>query len=263
MYEFDFVFSFAGEDRDIVVEIKDNLAARNYKVFYYEDFQAELIGEDLYKSLREVYHSKGKFVVCFISESYKRKKWTALEFTAVKERFLDTFFAEGFLMPILIDDTALPEDIPSFIGFYRHETVEKTADLLHDKMKSHIKEDSIAEDIQKLIEYIQDNVLERLKRHRYCAETPKSKITVHTDVQTKEFQLVGDTLAQSPCILLFSSHNIKFPLMVITWRKHPYLRFFINMFAEYADETPHELSYDELVSGVCDYIERYIEGDLY
>lgn len=96
LYKFDFAFSFAGEDRDIVEAIKNILESKNYTVFYDNDFQHELIGKDLYSYLREIYRDKGKFIVCFISEHYAKKVWTNLEFTAIKERLMATFFAKRF-----------------------------------------------------------------------------------------------------------------------------------------------------------------------
>jgi len=125
-YEFDFAFSFAGEDRELVSCIKDQLEAKGYRVLYDYTYQAQLVGRDLYQILRDVYRNLGKFVVCYISDAYVQKKWTNLEFTAVKERFLDTFFAEGFLIPILIDNASILKDVPSFIGFYNHIDIDKT-----------------------------------------------------------------------------------------------------------------------------------------
>ena len=80
---YDFAFSFAGEDRRLVKSIKEMLEKQNYTVFYDNDLQYELVGKDLYSSLREIYKNKCKFVVCFISENYSKKVWTKLEFTAV------------------------------------------------------------------------------------------------------------------------------------------------------------------------------------
>ena len=109
---YDFAFSFAGEDRKTVELIKNYLTKQNYTVFYDNDFQYDLVGKDLYSYLREIYKNKCKFVVCFISENYAKKIWTNLEFTAVKERLMSTFFASDFLIPILIDNSNILKDIP-------------------------------------------------------------------------------------------------------------------------------------------------------
>lgn len=85
LYKFDFAFSFAGEDRDIVEAIKNILESKNYTVFYDNDFQHELIGKDLYSYLREIYRDKGKFIVCFISEHYAKKFGRILNLPLLKK----------------------------------------------------------------------------------------------------------------------------------------------------------------------------------
>ena len=70
--EFDFAFSFAGEERVIVEQIYTKLKDKGYHIFYDNAYQAQLVGKDLYSDLRDVYRNKGKFVVCFISESYTK-----------------------------------------------------------------------------------------------------------------------------------------------------------------------------------------------
>ena len=61
--QYDFAFSFAGEDRILVEKIKDGL--NGFKIFYDEDKQSELCGKDLYNYLRNLYMKRTKYVVCF------------------------------------------------------------------------------------------------------------------------------------------------------------------------------------------------------
>jgi hypothetical protein len=263
IYEFDFVFSFAGEDRTLVEEIQTRLSAKGYHIFYDNNYQEQLTGQDLYRVLRDIYRNKGKFVVCFISEAYAQKKWTNLEFTAVKERFLETFFAEGFLIPILIDNASILRDIPTFIGFYRHTDIDKTVDMLCKKLDSCIEEDNLIDDIQRFIKHIQESVFSLLQK-QHCSTTQKGDLfTVHGNMKMLILRFSTDATAQLPCIMVFehsdSSLEDPFPALIITWHKCPHLQFFIHIFSECIDKRPAELTFDELIFGICSYIKERVE----
>jgi hypothetical protein len=262
-HEFDFAFSFAGEDRILVEEIRNRLSVKGYQVFYDNGYQEQLVGQDLYRVLRDVYRNKGKFVVCFISDAYARKKWTNLEFTAVKERFLDTFFAEGFLIPILIGNTSILKDIPTFIGFYRHTDIDQTVDMLCKKMDSCIEEDNLIDDIQRFIEHIQKNIFFQLQRQR-CNITQKGdSFIVKGTMGILTLHFETDITAQLPCVMVFDHNDDTlegmFPALIITWCKCPYLRFFMHIFSEYIDKKNNELTFDEIVIEICSYIKKRIE----
>jgi len=264
IHEFDFVFSFAGEDRTLVEEIQTRLSAKGYYVFYDNNYQEQLTGQDLYRVLRDIYRNKGKFVVCFISDAYAQKKWTNLEFTAVKERFLETFFAEGFLIPILIGNASILGDIPTFIGFYRHTDIDKTVDMLCKKFDSCIEEDNLIDDIQRFIEYMQESVFSLLRR-QHCSITQKGdSFIVHGNNKMLILRFATDAIAQLPCIMVFehseSSLEDPFPALIITWHKCPHLQFFIHIFSECIDKSPDELTFNELIFGICTYIKERIEG---
>jgi hypothetical protein len=264
IHEFDFVFSFAGEDRTLVEEIQKQLLTKGYHIFYDYNYQEQLTGQDLYRALRDIYRNKGKFVVCFISDAYARKKWTNLEFTAVKERLLDTFFAEGFLIPILIGNVSILKDIPTFIGFYRHTDIDKTVDMLCKKFDSCIEEDILIDDIQCFIEYIQENVFSLLQRQRCSISQKGDLFNVHENVKMLTLRFATDVTAQLPCIMVFeysdSALEDTFPALIVTWHKCPHLRFFIHIFSEYIDKKSDELTFDELVGEIGSYIKKRMEG---
>ena len=258
IYEFDFAFSFAGEDRVLVEDIRNRLSEKNYRVFYDNDYQVQLLGEDLYRELRDIYRNKGKFVVCFISDAYMRKKWTNLEFTAVKERFLDTFFAEGFLILILIDNAPIMEDIPSFIGFYRYKNPDETVDMLRKKFDSYIEEDNLIANIYQFITHMQERVVFLLCRQHCNISQEGNLLIMHGDVKTLVLRFSTDVTAQLSCVMIFEhdnyAHGDMFPALIITWRKSPHLRFFVHIFSEFTDKKSDELTFDELAAEICSYI---------
>ena len=156
---YDVAFSFAGEDRDVVAKIKE-IVSTEFNVFYDNDNQTDLIGKDLYRYLRDLYAHNAKYVACFLSEHYYEKIWTNLEFSAVKERLMNTFFDSDFLIPIMLDDTPLTRDIPSFIGFYKHTDISKTADLIKAKIRIPYADNNIILHREKLLEFFLLNVCE-------------------------------------------------------------------------------------------------------
>jgi hypothetical protein len=106
--------SFAGEDRQYVEKVAEQLRLEGVDVFYDKYEEANLWGKDLYAHLTEVYEKTAIFTVMFISEAYKNKIWTnherraaqarAIE-NAAKEYILPAFFDEGVEVPGLLKTT--------------------------------------------------------------------------------------------------------------------------------------------------------------
>lgn len=259
---FDFAFSFAGEDREIVKEIYNRLNSKGFSVFYDYAYQAQLVGKDLYTALRDLYKSKGKYVVCFISEHYAKKVWTNLEFTAIKERLMSTFFGGGFLIPIIIGETQMLEDIPSFIGFFRHESVDKTVQMLEDKTSASTIEDNFLSNINNFISYLCNQVYRILnKSNDEILLINNNEILVSG--ASKPFSLVfsPDPGAQAQCVLVRRKTQINgryvtdaFPVFIVTWQKAKNLHFSINEFNSNTDNCLEKQSFYDVVQYICVYI---------
>lgn len=268
--EFDFAFSFAGEDRDVVEEIHKRLTADGIEVFYDFAYQAQLVGKDLYRGLREIYKNKGKYIVCFISEHYAKKVWTNLEFTAIKERLMSTFFASDFLIPILIGEAEMLEDIPIYIGFYTHRSIDETVDMLKEKINSSISEDHLITNVNNCIAYICPQIRERLRAHNVNATlTNMDELIIDREGRTITFYFSGDTIAQTPCILVtkgngdfYKSSLSKdpFPSYVITWKKRDGLYFSIHEFDGGESRVVKNQPLSETVKYICSFIEEDIGG---
>lgn len=157
-YEYDFAFSYASENREIVKSVKNKLEAKNYKVFYDENEQSELLGKDIYSTLKENYKSKSKFVICFLSQDYLKKMWTNFELNVIKERLLLTFFSSDFLIPVLLDNSPIPEDIPNFIGYCKYTNVEELVNHLDKKYSSSLKEDIYFSNMNNIISILSNKI---------------------------------------------------------------------------------------------------------
>ena len=254
---YDFAFSFASEDRKLVKDIKDKITSMNYTVFYDYDIQYDLLGKDLYSYLRKVYLCKCKFVVCFISKYYVDKIWTNLEFTAIKERLMSTFFASDFLIPILIDDSDKLDDIPSFIGFYKYKTTDKTVTLLKNKYENYLVEENYIYNVNSCINYICEKIAGELCIRKYNVTHKGNTIEViYNNRHNHVFSFTTENKMNIPCILIY--HNEKrSPEIFISWENHDILEFQVNYF--YAIKGAKDnISITELIEEIIRYILEYV-----
>jgi len=130
---FDIALSFAGEHRSFVRELNTRLTERGVSVFFDEEFQAEMWGENLYDYLQDVYKTKARFVVAFASESYGTKAWPTLERQSAQSRVLSE--VGPFLLPVRLDDSELPGILPT-IGYVDARIIglEGLVDLILKKL---------------------------------------------------------------------------------------------------------------------------------
>jgi hypothetical protein len=104
--EYDVALSFAGENRDYVVQVAEILRAADISVFF-DDFEtSDLWGRDLAVHFDEVYRRKAKYVVPFISRHYAEKAWPRHEFQSALARAVEA--RETYLLPVRFDGTELP-----------------------------------------------------------------------------------------------------------------------------------------------------------
>lgn len=110
-FEYDVCLSFAGEDREYVEQVANLLAASDVTVFYDRYEQTDLWGKDLYTHLDEVYRSRARFCVMFVSEHYEKKLWTNHERRSAQAR---AFRESGeYILPARFDDTEIPGLLPT------------------------------------------------------------------------------------------------------------------------------------------------------
>ena len=168
-------------------------------------------------------------MVCFISENYAKKIWTNLEFTAVKERLMSTFFASDFLIPILIDNSNILKDIPTYIGFYKHRTIKETSLLLIQKFDNSLIEDNYLYNIVNCIGYICSQINNILIKCNYSADYSHNTISINTYNITHHFIFLPEERLNIQSILVFYEHN-QHPDLFISWRRNNFLNFDIHYF---------------------------------
>lgn len=103
---FDVAFSFAGEDRHYVEQVRAALGRSGLTVFYDQDYQVPLWGCNLTETLHDIYSNRASAVVMFISEAYEKKEWTVFEKRSALERALNE--KGPYILPARLDQTTLP-----------------------------------------------------------------------------------------------------------------------------------------------------------
>lgn len=250
--QYDFAFSFAGEDRAIVEKIKEGL--KGYNVFFDNDYQSKLCGKDLYSYLRNLYMNQTKYVVCFLSKNYKQKVWTNLEFSAIKERLMATFFASDFLIPIILDEYTLFEDIPSFIGFYKHKCIQDTVMLLKEKYNQALNEDFYLDNIKNFSKYLLQEIVVRMYAKGIQAECSENRIKIINNFDEKNFFLLPDDFSNLSCLLLYEDKKENPPSAIITWKRSENIVFSWNPFTILSNNLYEDILLNELIIKMESYL---------
>lgn len=111
---YDVALSFAGSDRAYVEAVAVDLRGRGLRVFYDQDQQVDLWGEELTEKLDAVYRQQARFVVIFVSRAYADRVWTRHERRSALARAV---VERGpYILPARFDDTELDGLRPT-IGF--------------------------------------------------------------------------------------------------------------------------------------------------
>lgn len=257
---YDFVFSFAGEDRKLVQEIYEILSGWGYRIFYDNAYQSMLIGQDLYHYLRKLYRTKGRFVVCFISQYYTQKAWTAVEFSAIKERMMATFFASDFLLPIQIGSTNMLEDIPRFIGFYHHESAHQTAEILREKYRQTSSGKPRTDNYALFIDDLLNHTIAYLK-DRFNIDALRDGLE-SLIVDDTIFTFTIDAFSQASGILIWKqsrglsnmSTSMSFPSAILTWKQSERLVFSFYPFCIMTDDMEENIPWNQTAQQVGDFI---------
>ncbi|MFQ4149736.1 toll/interleukin-1 receptor domain-containing protein [Arthrobacter sp. LAPM80] len=134
---FDVVISFGGPDRSIAEVIKSRLLDAGHTVFYDQDYQHELLGEDLMIRLQEIYFSKSRYAIVILSESFLASNWAYnCEWRAVLERMLSQ--KEGYVLPYFTGDVIKVRGLNSTIGYIsgKETSPMEFAEIVIKKLRS-------------------------------------------------------------------------------------------------------------------------------
>jgi len=131
--EYDVALSFAGENREYVEQVATLLKERSVAVFYDRFEETSLWGENLVDRFAEVYGSKSRFVVLFVSEHYAVKAWPTLERQHAQAKAMKS--AHAVVLPARFDDTEIP-GLPDTVGYLdlRRLSPEEVVDRVIQKL---------------------------------------------------------------------------------------------------------------------------------
>ena len=102
-HKFDFGLSFAGEDRDKVKKVLQELSKLNIRAFYDRAAKHELWGAHAGETLGRIYTESCRYFMPFISKHYVKRVWAKFEFKrALTKAILND---QTFVLPVRIDDT--------------------------------------------------------------------------------------------------------------------------------------------------------------
>lgn len=74
-YKYDVALSFAGEQRDVARVIKRTLERKGVVVFYDDEHEHELLGDDVAVALQRVYFRQCRFAVPILSRDFLKSDW--------------------------------------------------------------------------------------------------------------------------------------------------------------------------------------------
>jgi len=104
--EYDVALSYAREDGEYVDAVARALRTRGLRVFYDRFEEADIAGRILVDHLVNVFRSKARLCVVFISAAYTQKKFPRLEREAAEATAIET--EEPYIIPVCLDETPLP-----------------------------------------------------------------------------------------------------------------------------------------------------------
>ncbi|MGH9891596.1 MAG: toll/interleukin-1 receptor domain-containing protein, partial [bacterium] len=133
-WEYDVALSFAGENRAYVDEVAELLKKANVTVFYDKYEQVAMWGRDLQEHLAEVYQSKARYVVMFVSEHYASKVWPTHERRSALARAITE--RRVSVLPARFDDTEIPGLLPT-VGYIdlRRNAPAQLVELILQKIR--------------------------------------------------------------------------------------------------------------------------------
>lgn len=183
-FKYDVALSFAGEDRDYVEKVAKSLKNRRIKVFYDKFKEVELWGKNLYDHLDEVYRTKARYCVMFISIFYKNKVWTNHERESAQARAFQE--QEEYILPVRFDNTEIPGVLPT-VGYKdaNEYTPEELADMIFQKVKGEDFEKEIHRENQVIKNRIKTPTITDRGSRQFNIEKAQTKIDLLKDSEIK------------------------------------------------------------------------------
>jgi hypothetical protein len=104
--EYHVALSFAGEQRPYVERVANRLDQAGITYFYDAHEEARMWGKDLASFLDEVFRTKARYCVMFVSKDYARKSWPTWEGKSAIARSVAE--RQEYVLPVRFDQTEFP-----------------------------------------------------------------------------------------------------------------------------------------------------------
>ena len=121
-HKYDVCMSFSSKDRDVAKNIVKHM--KNFypdiRVFFDQDYEIELNGNDLYLELQRIYATDSRYCVLVYSEQYAERMWTNHEFKSIQTRILNDKKLSDYLYLIITDDSSVPSELER-VAYHRYE----------------------------------------------------------------------------------------------------------------------------------------------
>ena len=137
--EYKVALSFAGEQRDYVEQVSQELSKLGIHHFYDNNETVEMWGKALTEYLDEIYFYKSEYVVVFVSREYRDKIWTRWEIKSAQDRSLRQ--KNEYILPVYFDRIRL-SGLPDSIGYINgnRTSPKELARMIYEKvMKSKVE----------------------------------------------------------------------------------------------------------------------------
>ena len=150
-YEYDFGLSFAGEQREYVEQVAEELQLRGIRVFFDDYEAATLWGKDLYSHLSEIYQHLCNYCIIFVSDEYAQKVWPSHERRSAQARALEE--KREYILPVRFDDTRVP-GLPNTIYYINalQSSPSEIAELARQKLGNPIRQNYLPPVLDRLFE---------------------------------------------------------------------------------------------------------------
>jgi|GEM_PF-1331896 len=150
--DYDLAFSFAGEHRRYVEDVKNECVKLGLKVFYDKDKNNEWWGKNFISEQRSVYSGKTKYFVPFISPEYFKKAIPSDEFESAIWRSLQKG-DDPYILPVKIGRSDIPIDKLHPTTHYLRADDYTPAELAQEMYKKVSKSSSPKpKDVQEIID---------------------------------------------------------------------------------------------------------------
>ncbi len=235
-YKYDVAFSFAGAQREYVEQVNNTLKGYNISVFYDNDNNVELWGKNLYRYLDDLYSTKARYCVIFISKEYAERPWTIHESQAAQERSFSSYDSNDFqeyILPVRFDDTVIP-GMRLTTGYMDANRIapQELARYIANKVKPDCVFDSGKETIDTIYEFIVSaaiNFIDNNFSFRYEKENNNLKILLDSSEQSDLITIqnfknyihmyIGEySLEENPTIVIFINQiDLSNPIKIINF----------------------------------------------